>query len=247
MPFIFDQITILNNKRLNFSSTKFINFNLFINSIMKQYLLKKKDFLGTCVKEIHYLFNTHETTHSKPFKRIIVHHTSNLNTIQKMIDTHVKKKKWAVIGFHFLIGTNGQIYQARDLKYAGAHAFGYNYDSIGIAIFGNLTLKRPTIKQVETLNKLIKLLKGRYPTLKDVLGHNQAIYLYLKKEFPKANLGNIDPLDIQDDLKYYQFMREVQKKIFIHYSGHEAETLVGRLRTCPGIYMYEYLKKIRQI
>ena len=77
---------------------------------MKQYLLKKKELFNLPMKDIHYSFEPKNTSKADDFKFIIVHHTENRQTIQKIIDLHVKKRRWASIGYHFLIGKNGQIY-----------------------------------------------------------------------------------------------------------------------------------------
>src|SRR6056297_2040206 len=122
---------------------------------MKQYILKKKELFNLPMKEIHYLFEQTNTSKPDKFKHIIVHHTHNRHTIQKIIDLHMKKKRWASIGYHFLIGKNGQIYISRDLGFAGAHTYGFNKDSIGIGLFGNLTLQKPTPKQINALNNLV--------------------------------------------------------------------------------------------
>ncbi|MBP6218653.1 MAG: N-acetylmuramoyl-L-alanine amidase [Oligoflexales bacterium] len=49
---------------------------------------------------------------------------------------HIEDKKWADIGYHFMISPDGTIYEARAPRFVGAHTFRSNKRSIGIAFLG---------------------------------------------------------------------------------------------------------------
>jgi len=147
-------------------------------------MISKIEKFGLKIKKINYSFKITNTNSPTKFIKIIVHHVGKTKTIQEIIDLHVKKNHWSSIGYHFLIGKRGQIYYSRDLKYAGAHTFGYNKNSIGIALFGNFDETEPTTKQIVSLNNLVDALKQEYK-IKKVLGHNQAIYKLLKTDTGK--------------------------------------------------------------
>lgn len=116
------------------------------------------------------------------FKRITVHHTTDndkfvktdiefLRLVQKH---HQNTNKWADIGYHFLIGQNGILYEGRNLKYTGAHVRGKNAGNIGIALLGDYNVHELKPKQLETLEKLIDALRERYDIPKRmVFGHGE--------------------------------------------------------------------------
>lgn len=208
---------------------------------MKQYLLTKTELFGIPVKKINYNFKVDETKDMKKPQYIIIHHTGNANTIQKIINSHVKKKHYTSIGYHLLIGKNGQVYFSRELNKVGAHTFGYNSKAIGIAIFGNFNKNEPSPKQLETLKKLIDIMSKELH-IKEIMGHNQAVYkLLLKKEI--AQLPEVDPIDIVNDIEYYSFLKKVDEKI-LETKNEEAIQLMNKLKTCPGINIYKPLKEI---
>lgn len=55
----------------------------------------------------------------------------------RLIQTfHIESRKWADIGYNFLIGSDGLIYEGRSWKLQGAHTKNYNRFSIGISFIG---------------------------------------------------------------------------------------------------------------
>ena len=231
--YIFDTVSFINTK------------NIYLCN-MKEYMLTKIDFLGLNLKKINYAFKVENTNISPKFNKIIIHHTGNPRTIQKIIDLHVNKNHWTSIGYHFLIGKNGQIYYSRDLSNPGAHTYGFNKEAIGIGFFGNFTKVEPTEKQIESGKKLIFALKEKFK-IKEVIGHNQAIYSLLEKEFVEAKLPKFDLNEIDSDFKYYEKIKEIENKIKKKYSDKEADNLLKRLKSCPGINMYKYLEEFNKI
>ena len=74
----------------------------------------------------------------------------------------------ADIGFHYYITRDGVVHAGRPLYQVGAHATGYNTQSIGICYEGGLDIRgRPadtrTSEQKDTLQKLLMRLKEDYP------------------------------------------------------------------------------------
>lgn len=207
---------------------------------MKDYILSKYEIFNLQVKKINYTFKVEKPKVTPKYDKIIIHHTGNTKTIQKIINLHVNKNKWTSIGYHFLIGKNGQIYYSRDLSSPGAHTYGFNKEAIGIGFFGNFNKNQPSEKQIEIGKKLILLLKENYK-IKKVLGHNQAIYSLLKKEFPLSKLPKLDLKKIDSDIKYYENLKIIEKNIKEKYPQKETDELLKRLKSCPGVNMYIYL------
>ena len=81
------------------------------------------------------------------------------------------------IGYHYLIGLNGEIWKGRPIEQAGAHTTGQNTNSIGICYVGGLDLNmRPkdtrTDAQKESLVALIKDLLRKFPSI-TIHGHRE--------------------------------------------------------------------------
>jgi hypothetical protein len=80
----------------------------------------------------------------------IVHHTAGSNSysrsqsaaIVRAIEVyHVKGNGWDDIGYNFLVDKYGQVFEGRfggmEKAVVGAHALGFNYGSVGVALLGN--------------------------------------------------------------------------------------------------------------
>lgn len=52
---------------------------------------------------------------------------------------HMDDRGWWDIGYSFLIGEDGNVYEGRGWNYVGAHAPGYNTQSIGICVLGDFS------------------------------------------------------------------------------------------------------------
>lgn len=88
-------------------------------------------------------------------------------------------KKWADIGYHWIIDRDGSITQGRKEHVIGAHAQNHNTGSIGICLIGGFGSsesdsfeKNFTAKQDHALRTLINDIKTR-TTIKRVRGHNE--------------------------------------------------------------------------
>ncbi|GBO36451.1 Peptidoglycan recognition protein 3, partial [Araneus ventricosus] len=62
---------------------------------------------------------------------------------------------WADIGYSFLVGGDGRIYEGRGWKAVGAHTYGYNSKAIGISFMGNFDKVQPSAAMVDAARKLI--------------------------------------------------------------------------------------------
>lgn len=97
--------------------------------------------------------------------RITVHHSgehrdAGMGTVEwlRLVDQqHTqgigKAEPWACIGYHFIIGPDGKIYEGRPLLYQGAHAGNddFNRLNIGICLVGEFEGHRVPVLQREAL------------------------------------------------------------------------------------------------
>ncbi|GFY74678.1 peptidoglycan-recognition protein SB1 [Trichonephila inaurata madagascariensis] len=67
----------------------------------------------------------------------------------------IKREKYADIGYNFLVGGDGQIYEGRGWKAVGAHTQGYNSKSLGISFMGNFDKIEPSASMLNAMKNLI--------------------------------------------------------------------------------------------
>ena len=119
-----------------------------------------------------------------PVQKLIVHHTAGANgdpdpaaTIRAIYYYHAVTQGWGDIGYNFLIDTDGRLYEGRhsgdgstdaglsaDVTpgeddagrgVTGAHAYGYNTGTVGIALLGSLNEQDAQPAARETLERLL--------------------------------------------------------------------------------------------
>lgn len=104
------------------------------------------------------------------------------------VDMWHRKRGFAGIGYHYLIGLNGEVWKGRDEWKVGAHTLGENQCSIGIAYAGGMSKDMKKAKDTRTpaqkksLLKLITELKNRY--------HGAEVYAH--RDFAKKDCPSFD-------------------------------------------------------
>lgn len=115
----------------------------------------------------------------RTIKEIIIHCTATpegrVETVQSIRNMH-KAKGWSDIGYHYLIGLNGECWEGRNVNLIGAHCEGHNSNSIGVCYVGGVDKKMQakdtrTEKQKDALVALLKDLCKLYPKAK-IYGHH---------------------------------------------------------------------------
>uniref|UniRef100_A0A1B0CDM4 Putative peptidoglycan recognition protein 3-like polistes canadensis n=1 Tax=Lutzomyia longipalpis TaxID=7200 RepID=A0A1B0CDM4_LUTLO len=100
-----------------------------------------------------------------PIEYVIVHHTvSGTCNMQRKCETlvqniqsyHMNELKLDDIGYNFIIGGDGSIFEGVGWHRRGSHTYGYNYRSIGIAFLGNYENYAPTKKSTQSAKDLIE-------------------------------------------------------------------------------------------
>ena len=98
---------------------------------------------------------------------MIVIHTSECKTLDILVNTFesdilfgrkdITNYGQVNVGSHFLIDTNGTIFNSMPLNYIARHVIGFNYTAIGVE---NVGLQKDgfTLEQIEANKKLIKFL-----------------------------------------------------------------------------------------
>lgn len=113
--------------------------------------------------------------------RITIHHTdehggmdgkSDLEVVRMIENFHRgPQRRWAAIGYHFLIGKDGKIYEGRPVKYQGAHC-GDNANNLGISVIGDCHRNLPNARQMRALKAFLDDQRERFNVpLSRVYGH----------------------------------------------------------------------------
>ena len=98
----------------------------------------------------------------KVTERIILHHAYAKKCSAEDIHRWHLNNGWAGAGYHFLIRKDGSIYRLRPEDKVGAHAYGSNYNSIGICFEGNFMEEDMPEIQKEAGKELVAYLKNKY-------------------------------------------------------------------------------------
>nr|WP_225986624.1 N-acetylmuramoyl-L-alanine amidase [Rufibacter sp. LB8] len=122
---------------------------------------------------------------------VAVHHgaSANISTYDQAVATirqyyllHRNTNGWSDIGYNYLIGPEGTVFQGREVKAGqnftsdyimGAHLCQKNVGTMGICLMGDFTNVLPSAKTLESLFKLIK-----WKMKKDNLDINGSTYHY---------------------------------------------------------------------
>jgi len=98
--------------------------------------------------------------------RITLHHTAEIagmatrpsaELVKGIQDFHRNKRGWADIGYHWVIGTDGNLYEGRALDAQGAHAgAGHNGHNLGISVIGDFTKVLPSARQLRTTGLFLR-------------------------------------------------------------------------------------------
>lgn len=112
---------------------------------------------------------------------IIIHCSATLEgkdyTVEQIRQWH-KQRGFSDIGYHYVIYRDGSIHSGRPIERIGAHCLKHNAHSIGVCYIGGVAKDGKTPKdtrtdaQKESLIKLIKELKAKYPKA-TVHGHRE--------------------------------------------------------------------------
>lgn len=103
--------------------------------------------------------------------RLILHHSACSSCTAEQIHQWHLNNGWEGAGYHFLVRKDGNVYRLRPEEYIGAHAYGSNYNSIGICAEGNFENETMPEAQKNSLIELVSYLKGKYGISK-VLKHS---------------------------------------------------------------------------
>ncbi|VEN36681.1 unnamed protein product [Callosobruchus maculatus] len=116
---------------------------------------------------------------------IVVHHSASpictsedacKRSIRGVQRYHMENRGWEDIGYNFMIGGDGNIYEGRGWGVHGAHDPRHNANSLGVCLFGNFEETEPLDVQLEALKKFISCAASTNKVKVDyrLIGHKQS-------------------------------------------------------------------------
>lgn len=94
--------------------------------------------------------------------RIVLHHAAAKSCTAEQIHQWHLNNGWEGAGYHFLVRKDGKIYRLRPEEMVGSHAYGANYNSIGVCAEGNFQNEMMSEIQKNSLKELVSYLKKKY-------------------------------------------------------------------------------------
>ncbi|MGD9690346.1 MAG: peptidoglycan recognition family protein [Phycisphaerales bacterium] len=111
-----------------------------------------------------------------PVSRITIHHdgmdaftSASRSDAAARIETiraaHVGQRKFADIGYHYIIDPAGRVWEGRSTNAQGAHVQDNNEGNLGIMCLGNFDRHRPSAAQASALDRFVaaQMLRFRVP------------------------------------------------------------------------------------
>ncbi|KAK3108915.1 hypothetical protein FSP39_018570 [Pinctada imbricata] len=96
---------------------------------------------------------------------VFIHHSAShlaltpaqcAQSVRSFQSYHMDTKGWNDIGYSFVVGEDGNIYEARGWGIQGAHTLGYNNVGIGICVIGNFNDRGPHDDALTATKQLIQ-------------------------------------------------------------------------------------------
>jgi len=103
------------------------------------------------------------TIHHEGWKTVyFTDYQKTTQRLERIRHSHVNNHGWGDIGYHFVIDRAGRVWEARDLKYQGAHVSDNNPHNIGVMMLGNFQKQYPSQQQLNALKSFVQKLMNRY-------------------------------------------------------------------------------------
>lgn len=113
--------------------------------------------------------------HTDTVRTVFVHHTAGGNNyackdapsvLRSIYQYHVESQGWRDIGYNFFVDRCGTIYEGRaggvDQPVLGAHTYGHNHNSTGVAVLGTYSETKPSQRAMTAVAQLSAWKLGLY-------------------------------------------------------------------------------------
>lgn len=108
---------------------------------------------------------------------LIFHHSDGAGDQPILdIDAEHRAQGWAMIGYNYIIPSDGKIYAGRPMIYVPSAAYGRNTESVNVCLLGRFEpgtpgYAPPTSAQVQSAKLMAVYLHAQYPSIVRTIGH----------------------------------------------------------------------------
>lgn len=155
----------------------------------------------------------------RPVTHVVMHTSASWNPrhgviypTAKDIDAMHRARGWSGIGYHWVVGKNGEVQKGRDESVPGAHVAGFNRTTVGVCVTGHGDHKAWTPEQWESAVDLVA---------KVLLRHG------IEDEFRR------NPMRVLGHREVGKF-RQGLARIVSQVLGREVQAPPDPLKSCPG-------------
>ncbi|XP_060586631.1 peptidoglycan-recognition protein SC2-like [Ruditapes philippinarum] len=117
-----------------------------------------------------------------PVKYMFIHHGASgfchtkadcIQKVKSYQNYHMDGHGWSDIGYSFVVGEDGNVYEARGWDAVGAHTYGYNSVGLAICVIGDFTSRVPNDAALNAVKQLIAcgLANGKLSSTYLLRGH----------------------------------------------------------------------------
>lgn len=153
-----------------------------IRNLWREITRLTKRFVAPVKEEItkRPFVNLHEKNMSRDISMIIIHCSATKSKMDVGVEEirrwHLDRG-WSDIGYHDVIRRDGKLEVGRPVNKIGAHAAGYNKNSIGVCLIGGIDDEGKadenfTSEQWLALSQLLRGYRVEYPSA-TIIGHNE--------------------------------------------------------------------------
>lgn len=144
----------------------------------------------------------------------IVHHTAgNIHQTPLEICQEHLARGFATIGYNWLIGIDGTVYEGRHPGFVPSAAYGRNSVSVNVAVIGNFEMGDaeysgpPSPQQIQSLKELCVYAHVTFPSIVRTIGHRDVALLF----YPGLERNNYSTLCPGSQL--YELIPEIKEYV----------------------------------
>jgi hypothetical protein len=175
-------------------------------------------------------------------KFIVVHRTKSYPDFESLL-AHHRDNLWNGVGYHIFVGKNNESYKCRPFDKEGAHAFGFNTNSISLCFYEPDS--RLSREKINIGKETIAFLNDAFGN-PELVSHTQAQAIYNNMLFKKYDLDYNLPVDINIVKEENFRMLECHlEKIIAKLPSEKYYPLKSSLKyfkNCPGEIFYQILE-----
>ncbi|MCW8965577.1 MAG: peptidoglycan recognition protein family protein [Candidatus Pacearchaeota archaeon] len=171
---------------------------------------------------------------------LVLHSTRNYPRFEDVLNCH-KGKKWAGMGYHLFLSDKGILTQGRPFGLEGAHALGFNTNSIGFCIYSSDGLLNQ--HKIFLSREVIKSLQKQFGNLK-IIPHTLAQVIYNNRLLAKEGFNTFpEEIGVAYNHKFANLKKGVDNFVgklnTQNYSG--LKNSLKSLKNCPGEMFYNFI------